>query len=118
MKSKSRSNPVLAGVLACVLLGSVPAAAQTWFPLVPGQRWIYGNERGGTASRKITVVEQQTDGFLVEFDADDVVIADGYDIVLPGEGAVVYYRFGSDSWLHRDFRGCDDLRIMTVTGRD
>jgi hypothetical protein len=105
--------------LMLTLIPSIPAAAETtWFPLVVGQRWIYENERGGPATRKITVVEEQPPGFLVEFDGNEAVIAPGYDILLEGEGAVPYYRFGSDSWLHRDFRSCDDLRIMTVTARD
>jgi len=46
------------------------------------------------------------------------VIVPGYDIVLPGEGPGIYYRFEEDSFLHRDLPGCDDLRILSITSRD
>ena len=114
------SKSLLAGVLAGALLSiASPVSAQvTWFPLEPGLRWVYQDERGTGVPQTVAVVEEQVDGFLVDFDGQEVVIAYGYNIVLPGESPAIYYRFDEESFLHRDFRGCDDSRILVVAARD
>jgi hypothetical protein len=112
------SSTSSAVALLSALIAGVPAAAQTWFPLEPGLRWVYADENRPETTRTVTVVGEVTDGVLVDFNGTEEVIVPGYDIVLPGEGPVLYYRFDEESFLHRDFLSCDDLRILSITARD
>jgi hypothetical protein len=110
-----------AAVLAATF--TLPLGAQTpWFPLEPGLRWTYGEEVRDGIDRVVTVEGQDGDLFAVDFEGTDVLLGlagtDAIDLQVPEEGLVPYYRFGQDSWTHRDFRECDNNRTMTVVSRD
>jgi len=115
----ARTTSLLLGSWLVALLALPQGArAQVWFPLEVGLRWTYTLEKGGGA-QFLTVERQEGDFYILDRNGSEIAVtAEGPDIVLPGEGRQVYYRFDSDSWLHRDDRSCEDLRIMTVTARD
>ncbi|MBZ5636564.1 MAG: hypothetical protein LAO55_25855, partial [Acidobacteriia bacterium] len=68
-----------------------------WFPLQPGLRWVYSVESGIGGTRTVKVVRAEGNGYVVDFNGTEVTVDLGYDIELPGEGPVPYYRFELDS---------------------
>ncbi len=108
-------------VLACALFGSSCALGAEYFPLEPGNRWSYvwGEAGSGPA---VTVLSREGDSFLVDFSGQRYRLRkqwlagpiEAVDIELPGEGFVPFYRFGADSFTHRDPFVCDDERDLVV----
>ncbi len=93
-----------------------------YFPLDPGNHWVYTEEgRPEGIAREVTVLNPLGDLARVEFGNEVFSIFDAQtelDIELPGEGLVPYYRFEEESFVHRDFVGCDDARKMTIISRN
>jgi diadenosine tetraphosphatase ApaH/serine/threonine PP2A family protein phosphatase len=117
--SVPRTSSLLTLLASVVALAAPPARAQTtWFPLEVGNHWVYADEKVPANTRSVSVKGLEGDVFTLEYQGTEFLVTADLDIVLPGEGPGVYYRFEDESWLHRDFQGCDDLRILTVTSRD
>jgi hypothetical protein len=89
-----------------------------YWPLDPGNRWTYVMEEGSKGSGYVVyVMGLEGDVYLLNFNGTEIRVGglpDALDIELPGEGMVPYYRFQESSWLHRDFRGCDDKATITA----
>ncbi len=119
MRHSSLFKPMfLLGVFFPSLLLAVPP---NYFPLAPGTRWTYGNERFPQSVRTVTVESLENGVYTVDYFgnlASLVPVTDGADILLPAEGQQIFYRFAEDTWLHRDLFDCDDNRIMNVAARD
>ena len=91
-----------------------------YFPLDPGNRWTYLDERFGTRTT-VTVISIEGDAYRVDFNGLQARIRglpDVLDIELPGEGFVPYYRFQENSFIHRDFHGCNDGVTLTAASRN
>jgi hypothetical protein len=114
----------LASVLLVWLLTGTATAVPPprYFPLDVGTRWTYTEERFGS-ERVVTVLEYDDEAEVtrVDFFGTQVSLSgppDAIDIELPEEGFVHYYRFPEESWVHRDFQGCDDGRVLTRAGTE
>jgi hypothetical protein len=125
MSTTHRPRPPFAAPAAAVLAAilAAPLSAETpWFPLETGNRWTYSEGAQDGFERIVTVTGQEGDLFVVDFEGTEVRLGyagqDGVDLQHPEEGLVPYYRFDQDSWTHRDFRSCDDNRMMTIVSRD
>jgi hypothetical protein len=111
-----------AGLISLALLGSAPlsAGAPRYFPLDPGNVWNYVGEENPAAQQKVFVVRMEDGLTVVSFHEMEVRIEDRgneLDIDLLDIGLLPYYRFDQDTWVHRDFNGCDDELDLTVTSR-
>ncbi len=99
-----------------------------YFPLEVGNRWTYVIEHDVFSGDREISVEAEEDGL---FDvrtrtsgpgSSGVVrlLPQGDDILieLAPDGLVPYYRFGEDSWVHRDPFECDDSATVSIEARD
>ena len=97
-----------------------PRNAVTYFPLDVGNRWSY-REGHFSLELEATVVSRQGDVVVYQIGPAALRLREvqaGVEIDLPGEGFVPYYLFEQDSWVHRDFAGCDDRRVARVLNRN
>jgi len=113
----------LSALLASVSTGTLLAVPPPrYFPLDVGTRWTYTDENLGS-ERVVTVLEYDAEADVTRVDFFGTIVSiqglpDTLDIELPEEGFVPYYRFQEESWLHRDFQGCDDGRILAKAGTE
>lgn len=108
----------------CVLLPGIalagPPPADEYFPLEPGTRWTYLNQRFQT---EIDAAVVSRDGEIVTYRiaSIDYVLHDNgdeIDVQLEGGEFAPFYRFEEDSWVHRDPFGCEDQRTIHVISRN
>ncbi len=121
-----RAFPIAAVSLLTLYAGSLGADSivppPRYFPLDPGNHWVYVEEgRPEGDRREVTVLNPQGDLARVEF-GNEVFslfeVGNEVDIELSGEGLVLYYRFDEETFIHRDFVDCDNGRKMTIVSRD
>ena len=107
-----------------VVLGTATGALGTpppprFFPLDPGNRWIYVEETEGWETA-ITVMAIEGSVYRVDLGGRQARIRglpDALDIELPGDGFVTWYRFQQNSFLHRDIVDCNDNAVLTAVTR-
>ena len=119
-----RSLSAAVGCLPAIL--GMAGAAQAippprYFPLDLGNTWVYTCEEF-PGSEAVVAVTGAADGiYELSFSGATIRVGgtpDAIDIELPEEGFVPYYRFQEDSFLHRDFRGCNDNVTLVAASRD
>jgi hypothetical protein len=115
----SYTEPVFVDAMLFAFAAGPQAKAQSpWFPLEVGNTWLYIDLERPEGTRSVSVKREEAGVFTVLCDEVEVAITGDLDILLPGEAPAIYYRFDDPSFLHRDFRLCDDLRVLTVMARD
>ena len=131
--SHLEAKALLLGVLLVIpraLPSGPPPPLPRWYPLDPGNRWIYENEGGGIEAGLeiivtgvmgdvVRVVFQQPGSEpgppLLSFEKFLSEKSDRIEIRLPDEDSLQnHYVFSESGWIHRDTDTCDDRRTATI----
>jgi len=131
--SHRAAKALLLGFLLCFPGTSSPGPPPPpprWYPLDPGNRWVYENQGAGiqagleiivtgAVGDVVRVVFQQPGDEpgppLLAFEKFLAERSDRIEIRLPDEDQLqTHYVFSSSGWVHRDTESCDDRRTATI----